>query len=131
MSIRSLIIGMLVSISILSCNSGSQENKSEKPEANVAKEESTGYFAKEESAGFVAKVDSSMTLTQVAKANNIGEPYLRTALGLRKGIGSKYTISEMAKRFTFTIDDVKKIIEDRKNKQASKKKPQTSGEGSR
>lgn len=113
MSIKSLIIGILVSISLLSCNSSTQENKSEEP------------------VSFVAIVDSSMTLTQVAIANNIGEPYLRTVLGIRKNVGNKYTIVEMTKRFNFTIDDLKKIIEDRKNKQASKKKPKTTGEGSK
>jgi len=113
MSIKSLIIVLLVSISIASCNSNSPENK---PEEFVS---------------FVAKVDSSMTLTQVAKANNIGEPYLRTKLGIRKNVGNKYTMVEMTKRFDFSIDDLKKIIEDVKNKQAAKKKPNKTGESSK
>ncbi len=67
---------------------------------------------------FVAVIDTSMTLMEIAKTNNIGEPYLRTQLGIKKGIGKKYTISEMAQRFDFEIDDLRRIIEDRKNKQS-------------
>jgi len=92
---------MLISVSIISCNSGDEKNK------------------KDENRGFSATIDSTMTLAQVAKANNIGEPYLRTELGIRHNIGKSYTIAQMAERFKFSIDDLRKIIEDRKNKQAA------------
>ena len=64
---------------------------------------------------YVAVIDSTMTLFEVAKANNIGEPYLRTKLGIPKRIGTKYDIATMSKRFKFTLDDLRKIIEDAKN----------------
>lgn len=70
---------------------------------------------------YVAVIDSSMTLLEVAKANNIGEPYLRSQLGIKKGIGKMYTITQMSKRFGFDIDELRQVIEDRKNKQSQKK----------
>jgi len=109
--IKKLLIVMLVTISVISCNSGNEKSK------------------KDESRGFIATIDSSMTLAQVAKANNIGEPYLRTELGIRRNVGNNYTIAEMAKRFKFSFDDLRKIIEDRKNKQAAKIKKQKLKQG--
>ncbi|MFK5856631.1 MAG: hypothetical protein QM503_10905 [Bacteroidota bacterium] len=102
--IKRLLIVMLVTISVISCNSGDEKNK------------------KEDNIGFVATIDSTMTLAQVAKANNIGEPYLRTELGIRRNVGNSYTVVEMAKRFKFSLDDLRKVIEDRKNKQAASQK---------
>ena len=95
---------VLVGVVIVSCNSNTQENN-------------TGNAK-----SFVATIDSSMTLLQVAKANNIGEPYLRTKLGIRPHIGKKYTVAEMAQRFNFTLDDLRRVIEDRKNKQEAARK---------
>lgn len=95
---------VLAGIFIISCNSNAIENNTD------------------EEKGFVATIDSSMTLLQVAKANNIGEPYLRTKLGIRPYIGKKYTVTEMAQRFNFTLDDLRKVIEDRKNKQEAARK---------
>ncbi len=76
--------------------------------------------SKDEVETFVATVDTSMTLMEVAKLNNIGEPYLRTELGIPPKIGKKYTVAEMSRRFHFSIDDLKKVIEDRKNYQKTK-----------
>ncbi len=104
MSLKSLLIIVLVSISIISCNTGTKENNTE------------------EEKGFVANIDSSMTLTQVAKLNNIGEPYLRSKLGIPKNIGKSYTVAKMAKQFKFSLNDLRKIIEDRKNDQAARRK---------
>ena len=67
--------------------------------------------------GYVVIMDSSMTLMEVAKANNIGEPFLRSKLNIPKKIGKKYDVATMAKRFKFDLEDLKKIIEDQKNKQ--------------
>ncbi len=103
MTVNRLCIILLVGITIVSCNSNTPENNSDE-------------------VSFVAKIDSSMTLAQVAKANNIGEPYLRTKLGIRPNIGKSYTVAQMAQRFKFTIDDLRKIIVDRKNKQAVSRK---------
>ncbi len=64
----------------------------------------------------MAIIDSTMTLSEVARANQIGEPYLRTMLGIPKKIGSRYDVATMAKRFKFTLDDLRKVIEDEKNK---------------
>lgn len=91
-------------IVIISCNSNSKETNTHEEKA------------------FVAKIDSSMTLLQVAKANKIGEPYLRTQLGIPDKIGTKYTVAEMAQRFNFTLEDLRNVIEDRKNKQAAARK---------
>ena len=66
---------------------------------------------------YIAVIDSNMTLMEVAKANKIGEPYLRTALGIPKKIGKKYTVATMAKRFKFDLKDLRKVIEDQKNKE--------------
>lgn len=72
---------------------------------------------------YVAVIDSTMTLFEVAKANNIGEPYLRTKLGIPKRIGTKYDLATMSKRFKFTLDDLRKIIEDAKNDVDQEVKP--------
>jgi len=101
MLIKRILLVMLISISIISCNSEVKKTENDKE------------------TGFVAQIDSSMTLAQVAKANNIGEPYLRTELGIRRNVGNSYTVAQMAKRFKFSIDDLRKIIEDRKNKQSA------------
>ncbi len=70
---------------------------------------------------YIAVIDTSMTLMEVAKANDIGEPYLRTMLGIPKRIGKKYTVATMAKRFKFELEDLRKIIEDQKNKELNLK----------
>ena len=57
-----------------------------------------------------------MTLADVAKANNIGEPFLRTKLGINYKIGKTYSVTKMGKLYNFSIDDLKKIIEDQKNR---------------
>ena len=72
--------------------------------------------------GYVVIMDSSMTLMEVAKANNIGEPFLRSKLNIPKKIGKKYDVATMAKRFKFDLEDLKKIIEDQKNKQLKRDK---------
>jgi hypothetical protein len=96
MMIRNILILIITATIAFAC-SNSKENKSEKKEL------------------YVAVIDSTMTLFEVAKANNIGEPYLRTKLGIPKRIGTKYDVATMAKRFKFTLDDLRKIIEDAKN----------------
>ena len=72
--------------------------------------------------GYVVIMDSSMTLMEVAKANNIGEPFLRSKLNIPKKIGKKYDVATMAKRFKFDLEDLKKITEDQKNKQLKRNK---------
>lgn len=101
MLVKKIFVIAVIGIFIVSCNSTTNENKTDKEK------------------GFVAKVDSSMTLLQVAKVNNIGEPFLRTQLGIPHKIGATYTVVEMAQRFNFTLDELRKVIEDRKNKQAA------------
>lgn len=104
MLVKKIFLIALIGIFIVACNSNTQEN------------------SVDEKKGFVAKIDSSMTLLQVAKANNIGDPYLRAQLGIPHKIGTKYTVVEMAQRFNFTLDDLRKVIEDRKNKQEAARK---------
>lgn len=97
MSIRKILFVIVILSSFVACNSnsGNGEAESYKP--------------------YVAVIDTSMTLSQVAKANKIGEPFLRTKLGVADRIGSKYTIVQMGNRFNFTIEDLRKVIEDQKN----------------
>jgi RNA polymerase subunit RPABC4/transcription elongation factor Spt4 len=54
--------------------------------------------------GYVVIMDSSMTLMEVAKANNIGEPFLRSKLNIPMKIGKKYDVATMAMRFKFDLD---------------------------
>ncbi len=104
MSFRSLVILIALVVTLGACNSGSADSSNN------------------EESKFTAVVDTSMTLLEVAKTNNIGEPYLRTMLGIKKGIGKTYALAQMTKRFDFTIEDLKSIIEDRKNDQIARKK---------
>jgi len=103
MSLKNILISVSLVAIMVACNSNTPDNNNTKNEP------------------FVSVIDTSMTLLEVAKANNIGEPYLRSKLGIKKGIGTRYTISEMAQRFNFEIDDLRRIIEDRKNKQSGYK----------
>ncbi len=110
MNFRFYIILVSIIVTFVACNSGGAEKDNE------------------DSKGYVAIVDTSMTLLEVAKANNIGDPYLRTKLGIPDRIGKSYKITTMAKRFNFTIDELKQVIEDQKNKQASRLKKKQSRE---
>ena len=65
-----------------------------------------------------AVVYDSMTLSQVAKANNIGLPFLKTKLGIPKSVTYDYSIKQLKKNFRFTTDRLKSIIEDSKNRTA-------------
>ncbi|NQU32556.1 MAG: hypothetical protein HQ521_04915 [Bacteroidetes bacterium] len=107
MSIRNLIILVSIFVAFVACDS----NKS-----NKVSEEKTGY---------TAIIDTSMTLMEIAKLNNIGDPFLRTKLGIPDKIGKNYSIATMAKRFNFTIEELVQIIEEQKNKQGSRTKPKT------
>ena len=111
MSIKSSIIVLLVSMSVISCNSGVPKDNTEDQKS------------------FVAEIDTSLTLMQVAKLNNIGEPYLRSKLDIPKNIGKSYTVGQMTKRFNFTADDLRQVIEDRKNDQAARKRQKEKASG--
>jgi hypothetical protein len=104
MSSRNIILLLIIATIYIGCNSGSSGKNTT------------------ENVGFVATIDTTMTLMEVAKANNIGEPYLRTKLGIPAKIGKKYTVTEMTRRFNFSIEDLKNTIEDRKNLQNSRKR---------
>jgi len=105
MSLKNFIALLTLIIVFAACNSGSS-NKAEVQHAP-----------------YVAIIDTNMTLMEVAKANNIGEPFLRTKLGLKKRVGSSFTIAQMSKRYRFDIEDLRKVIEDRKNSQNIKTVP--------
>ncbi len=63
-----------------------------------------------------AIVADSMTLAEVAKANNIGLPFLKTSLGIPQHLKHNYPISQLKKNFRFTTQQLKTIIEDAKNR---------------
>ncbi len=65
-----------------------------------------------------AVVFDTMTLSQVAKANNIGLPFLKTKLGIPNSVKYDYTIKQLKKNFKFTTEYLKEIIEDSKNRSA-------------
>ncbi len=98
MLFRKILVVILISLAAYACSSSGTKSEADNNKGS-----------------YVAIVDSSMTLAEVAKANKIGEPYLRTKLGIKKGVGNTYTVVRMGKLFDFTINDLKTVIEEQKN----------------
>ncbi len=67
---------------------------------------------------FHAIVSDTMTLSEVAKVNNIGLPFLKTKLGIPQYLKYDYHIIQLKKNYRFTIQKLKKLIEDSKNRNA-------------
>jgi hypothetical protein len=64
---------------------------------------------------FHAVVFDTMTLSQVAKKNEISLPFLKTKLGIPKSVTYDYTINQLKRNFHFTTEHLKDIIENSKN----------------
>ncbi len=65
-----------------------------------------------------------MTLSKVADTNNISLNFLKQALGIPDYIKQDYKIEQIGKNFKFDVNDVKKIINDQKNKETARQKNQ-------
>ena len=65
-----------------------------------------------------------MTLSQVADTNNISLNFLKQELGIPDYIKQDYKIEQIGKNYKFNANDVKKIINDQKNKETAKQKKQ-------
>lgn len=72
--------------------------------------------SKVETGKYVAVLDSTMTISEIAKANQIGEPYLRTMLGMPDRVGAKLPLYKLKKSFRFSEETLKQIIEEAKNR---------------
>ncbi len=68
---------------------------------------------------FHAVVNDTMTLREVAKINGIGEPFLKTELGVPATINYEYPLRQLKKNYKFTLQTVKNLVEDTKNRSAS------------
>lgn len=69
-----------------------------------------------ETTKYTAVLDSTMTISEIAKANQIGEPYLRTMLGMPDRAGANLPLYKLRKSFRFSDEKLKQIIEDAKNR---------------
>ncbi len=68
---------------------------------------------------FHAIVNDTMTLREVAKINGIGEPFLKTKLGIPTNITYEYPLKQLEKNYKFTLEALKTLVEDTKNRSAS------------
>jgi len=73
---------------------------------------------------FNAIVFGYMTLSQTADTNNISLNFLKQELGIPDYIKQDYKIEQIGKNFKFNVNDVKKIINNQKNKEIAKQKKQ-------
>ena len=68
---------------------------------------------------FHAIVNDTMTLREVAIINGIGEPFLKTKLGIPTNITYEYPLRQLKKNYKFTLEALKTLVEDTKNRSAS------------
>jgi hypothetical protein len=123
------IIVLLISVAFLSvaCNNNGdkRQNRQQSSEKSVTKKTSGKKNIKTDKfpqltpeEHFHAVVYDTMTLSQVAKENNVGLPFLKTKLGIPNSVKRDYTIKQLKRNFRFTTERLKEIIEDAKNRTA-------------
>ena len=66
--------------------------------------------------GYVVVLDTAMTLAEFAKANQIGEPYLRQQLGMPTRGGSTIPLYQLKRNFKFSFEKLTGIVEKAKNR---------------
>ncbi len=71
---------------------------------------------KSENVEFVVKIDTNMTISELAKANRIGEPYLRTMLGMPTRAGGQLPLYQLRKNYKFSYEKLEAIISEAKNR---------------
>jgi len=71
---------------------------------------------KSENVEFVVKIDTNMTISELAKANQIGEPYLRSMLGMPTRAGAQLPLHQLRKNYKFTYKRLEDIISEAKNR---------------
>ncbi len=65
---------------------------------------------------YIVKLDTNMTLSELAKANQIGEPYLRTQLGMPTKAGATLPLHQLRKNYKFSYEKIEDIIYKAKNR---------------
>jgi len=65
---------------------------------------------------FVVTIDTNMTIAEFAKANQIGEPYLRTMLGMPTRAGRQLPLHQLRKNYKFTYKSLEDIVAEAKNR---------------
>lgn len=76
----------------------------------------------DESEKFHAVVELEMTLAEVADTNNVAEPFLKNKLGIAHYVTHPYTVLQLSRNYSFTIDNLKSIIEQYKDDKMVKSK---------
>jgi len=94
-------------------NKPNQPNQSNQPQ----KSDQYSHLTPEEH--YHAVLNDTMTLKEVAKINNIGVPFLKTKLGIPNSISYDYQLKQLKRNFRFTLNDLRKYIEDAKSRTAS------------
>ena len=82
-------------------------------------------FGLDRSEAFKADVNQEMTLSEVARKNDISLNYLKAKLGINQNIKHDYKLKQIRRNYKFTINDVKKIISDYHNEKIYKEKNNT------
>ena len=71
---------------------------------------------------FHAVVEPEMTLAEVAKANSMTESYLKQKLGIPHYVDHPYTVLQLSRNYQFTVEDLKLLIENHKDKKTTQSK---------
>jgi len=101
MTMKYLVVALMALTFLASCGeSPSKETTSKKTEIKT----------------YVVKMDTNMTLSELAKANQIGEPYLRTQLGMPTKAGATIPLHQLRKNYKFTYERLEGIISKAKNR---------------
>jgi len=69
-----------------------------------------------------AVVEPEMTLAEVAKANKMAESFLKQKLGIPQYVNHPYTVLQLSRNYQFTVEDLKRLIENYKDKKTARSK---------
>lgn len=97
---RYLVVTLIALTFLASCAESPSKEKSSETETKV----------------YVVKLDTNMTIAELAKANQIGEPYLRTKLGMSTKAGANLPLHQLRKNYKFTYEELEGIISKAKNR---------------
>ena len=75
-----------------------------------------------------AVVEPEMTLAEVAKANSMAESLLKQKLGIPHYVYHPYTVLQLSRNYQFTVEELKLMIENHKDKKTARSKKAAAAE---
>jgi len=92
-----------------------EKKATEEAMKSMKPKDATEQLQLDESEKFHAVVELEMTLAEVADTNKVAEPFLKNKLGIAQYVTHPYTILQLSRNYKFTVDDLKRIIEQYKD----------------